>query len=308
MTDTSASPDHPDQPVTQRYVLVAGATGRQGGAIARGLLRDGHSVRALTRNSGSPAALALAAIGVAIVEGDLNAPASLVDAVEGVSTVVLVSTPYEEGCDAEIRQGIALVDAATRAGIEHFVFNSVASADRETGVAHFDSKGVVERHLKSTGMPYTIVAPSAFVDDWLTDPDALADLQGGHLSMAMPPTRELQQISIAEVAAVSVLVAEQREPFLGQRIEIASDSVSGQQMAAIISRASNRKIEYCELSLVQAQESMGAELATMFAWFDTTGFDVEVDALRKRFPSVGWMTFEQWALAQDWSALNIANK
>jgi len=257
----------------------------------------------LTRNPSSPAAVALADLGASVVAGDLNDPTSLVDAVQGVDTVVLVSTPYEEGPEAEIRQGTALVDAARSAEVEHFVFNSVASANLETGVAHFDSKGVIEGHLEATGMPYTIVAPSAFVDDWLTDPEALADLKGGHLSMAMTPTRELQQISIAEVAAVSVVVAEQREPFLGERIELASDSISGGEMAKIISQVSGLDIEYNELSAAQVQEFMGDDLATMFTWFETTGFHVEVEALQQRFPTVGWTTFEQWAQAQDWSAL-----
>ena len=298
------TPSHVSNPaVPRRLVLVAGATGRQGGAIARGLLRDGHAVRALTRNPASPAAVALTGLGASVVVGDLNDPSSLVDAVEGVDTVVLVSTPYEEGPEAEIRQGTALVDAAKNAAVEHFVFNSVASGNRKTGVPHFDSKGVIERHLEATGMPYTIVAPSAFVDDWLTDLDALGDLKGGHLSMAMTPTRELQQISIAEVAAVSVLVTEQREPFLGERIELASDSISGLEMAKIISQESGQNIEYRELSAAQAQEFMGYDLATMFTWFETTGFDVEVAALQQRFPTVGWTTFEQWAQAQDWSAL-----
>ena len=303
MTETSSSQLESGLRMPQRHVLVAGATGRQGGAIARGLLRDGHIVRGLTRNPGSPAARALDEIGAAVVAGDLNDPDSLAAAVEGASTVVLVTTPYEEGADAETRHGLALVDAAMSVGIEHFVFNSVAGADVETGIAHFDSKGIVERYLETTGMPYTIVAPCAFVDDWLSDPDSLDDLRGGHLSMPMTPTRALQQTSIPEVAAVSVLVAEQREPFLGQRIEVASDSVSGLQMAEIISRASKRSIEYRELSATQAQEMMGDELAAMFAWFEGTGFDVDAEALHRRFPTVAWTTFEQWALAQDWSVL-----
>jgi uncharacterized protein YbjT (DUF2867 family) len=223
--------------------------------------------------------------------------------VADAGTVVLVSTPYEEGAEAETRHGLALVDAAVSAGVEHFVYNSVAGADVATGVAHFDSKGVVERHLAATGMPYTIVAPAAFVDDWLSDPDSLADLGSGYLSMPMTPDRALQQVSIPEVAAVSVLVAEGRDPFLGQRIEVASDSVSGAQMAEIISRAANRRIEYRELSAAQAQELMGGELAAMFAWFEGTGFDVDTEALHRRFPTVAWTTFEQWARAQDWSVL-----
>jgi uncharacterized protein YbjT (DUF2867 family) len=303
MTDSSPSPLESELPVPQRHVLVVGATGRQGGAIARGLLRDGHVVRGLTRNPDSPAARALTELGASVVAGDLNDPGSLAAAVAGVSTVVLVSTPYEEGADAETRHGLALVDAAVSAGIEHFVYNSVAGADVTTGVAHFDSKGAVERHLAASGLPYTIVAPAAFVDDWLSDPDSLDDLKSGHLSMPLLPDRALQQVSIPELAAVSVLVAEGRGPFLGQRIEVASDSVSGLQMAEIISLAAKRSIEYQELSPAQAQELMGDELAAMFAWFEETGFDVDVDALHRRFPTVPWTTFEQWALAQDWSVL-----
>ncbi len=132
MTETSSSPLASGLCMPQRHVLVAGATGRQGGAIARGLLRDGHVVRGLTRNPGSPAARALDEIGASVVAGDLNEPDSLAAAVKGASTVVVVTTPYEEGADAETRHGLALVDAAMSVGIEHFVFNSVKASSSAT--------------------------------------------------------------------------------------------------------------------------------------------------------------------------------
>ena len=100
---------------TRLKVLVTGATGKQGGATARLLVKHGHYVRALTRNAASPAAQALAATGVELVPGDLQDRDSVDRAVAGMDAMFLVTAPFG-GVDAETRQGIAAADSAKAAG------------------------------------------------------------------------------------------------------------------------------------------------------------------------------------------------
>src|SRR5262245_43708575 len=138
-------------------VLVTGATGQQGGALARILLRKGHKVRALTRRPDDPGARDLKRLGAMIVTGDFEDEASLDRAMEGVDAVFAMSTPMEGGARAEARAGIALADAADRADVAHLVYTSVGSADRNTGVPHFDSKYEVEKRIRSLGIPFTIM-------------------------------------------------------------------------------------------------------------------------------------------------------
>jgi len=127
-----------------RPILVAGATGRQGGAVVHRLLRRGHRVRALTRDPAKPDAQDLTRAGAEVTPGDMNDRASLDAALVGVRAVFSVQNFWDAGFDAEIRQGRNLADAAVAAGVEHLVYSGVASADRNTGIPHFESKWAIE--------------------------------------------------------------------------------------------------------------------------------------------------------------------
>jgi uncharacterized protein YbjT (DUF2867 family) len=107
-----------------KLVLVTGATGKQGGAVVEALLTRGHQVRALTRNSASPAANRLRQQGVEIAVGDFTDHDSLVRAMRGADDVYAMSTPYEQGAEKETAQGNSLTDAAKAAGVAHFVYVS----------------------------------------------------------------------------------------------------------------------------------------------------------------------------------------
>ena len=128
---------------TPKLVLVTGATGNQGGAVVRALLKQEHQVRALTRNPASPAAQRLAEQGVEIAIGDFTDHDSLVRAARSVDAIYAMTTPFEQGVEKETAQGIAMTNAAKAAGVGHLVYSSVASADRATGIPHFDSKYAV---------------------------------------------------------------------------------------------------------------------------------------------------------------------
>src|SRR6266853_5500739 len=127
-------------------VVVTGATGNQGGAVVKNLLERGHEVRAVTRSTESAKARELANAGVTLVRASLEDTAALTKALEGATSLFAMTTPFEGGTQAETRQGISAADAAKAAGV-HLVFTSVGSANRQTGVPHFDSKYEVERHI-----------------------------------------------------------------------------------------------------------------------------------------------------------------
>jgi uncharacterized protein YbjT (DUF2867 family) len=238
-----------------------------------------------------------------IVQGDFDDRESLDQALAGATAAFLVATPYESGSIAETRQALAFVDSARSSGTAHLVYSSVACADKRTGIPHFESKHQVERHIESSGITHTILAPVAFVDDFIDEPDSRAELSRGWLAMPLSPTRELQQVSIAEVAELAALAIEQRDGFLGLRIEVASHSIAAQRMAQVLSQATGHDIAYREVPLDDARGQMGDEVADMFAWFERAGFDVDIEKLRNAYPDVQWQTFEEWAGAQDWSRL-----
>jgi len=280
-------------------VLVTGATGQQGGSVSNALLDRGHRVRAFTRR---PAAAAgLVARGAEVVAGDFADPATLIEAARDVDVVFLMGNSWEAGTAAETAQGIAAVEALKRAGVRHVIYSSVASADRATGIPHFDSKYEIEQRLAASGLRYTVVAPAAFMDN-LVGPWTIGALREGTLALALPPGKSLQQVAVADIGRFVALVAEQRDAFAGRRIDIAGDAIAGTDMAVALSRAMGRPVAYAEVPL-EALRQQSSEAAIMFEWFDRVGYSADIPALRREFPEIGWTDFAGWAAGVDWRAL-----
>jgi uncharacterized protein YbjT (DUF2867 family) len=283
-------------------VLVTGATGQQGGAVARTLLQRGHHVLALTRDAGSHKAQELTKLGAQVVEGDFEDSERLEHLMTGVDTVYAMATPFSEGgLEGEVRHGRHLIDAARFARVRHFVYSSVAGADQASGVPHFETKHAVEEHLRSGALPFTILAPVFFMENFL-GPLFAQRMHESVLALPMPAHRGLQMVALADLAAFTVRVMEEGEPFFGRRIEVASDEVTGEQAAALISYVSGHKLRYEEVPL-EAVRSRSEDLERMYAWFQREGYHVAIPLLRADYKDVGWHTFEDWARLQDWPAL-----
>ncbi|MEV5238112.1 NmrA/HSCARG family protein [Streptomyces cinnamoneus] len=282
-------------------IAVTGATGAQGGATARALLAAGHRVRALTRNPGSPAADALRGLGADVRHADFDDPASLDAALAGADSLFAVTTPFGTDIATETRQGKALVDAAAAARLGHVVFTSAAHADRGTGVPHYESKYAIEQHLRAAGVPWTVIAPVAFMDNYASG-WTLDGLRDGTFAWPMPTGCPLTLIPAADIGAFAALVLQRRDEFLGRRIDIASDELTPGAIAEALGVATGRPVAHQEVPLAYVR-SRSEDLAAMFAYFATVGLDVDVAGLRRDYPEVGWHTFADWAAAQDWPAL-----
>lgn len=285
-------------------VAVTGATGAQGGATARALLASGHRVRALTRDPASPAADALRRLGAEVCRADFDDPASLAVAFAGADSLFAVTTPFGTSVDTETRQGIALVDAAVRARLGHIVFTSAAHADRGTGIPHYESKRRTERYLATADVPWTVIAPAAFMDNYAHG-WTLEGLREGRFAWPMPADRPLTLISAADIGAFAALVLGRRDEFAGQRVDIASDELTPDRMAEILSAAVGRPVAHQYLP-VDVVRKWSTDLAAMFAYFTAHGLDVDVAGLRHDYPEVGWRGFTDWAAAQDWGTLLTA--
>lgn len=286
---------------TKLSVLVMGATGQQGGAVVQSLLPKGHRIRTVTRNTDSPKAKRLQEQGVEVLKGDLSDVNSIVQAATGMDTVYAMTTPFEAGIEAEVKQGITLVDAVKQAGIGHLVFGSVASADQSTNIPHFESKHEVEKYIATQNIPYTISAPAAFMDN-LISPWFLPSLKEGTLKLGMPADRLLQQVSVKNIGEFAASLIERREQVFGKRFDFAGDELTGAETVAVVSKLSGRNIGYegFDPELMRADN---ADFAEMFSWFDRVGYNVDIQKLRREFPEVQWQTFDDWARKQDWDSV-----
>ncbi len=282
-------------------VLVMGATGNQGGAVVRHLLPKGHQIRTLTRNPNSPKAKQLQEQGVEVIKGDFFDANSLISAAKGMDTVYAMTTPFEVGVDREVEQGIALVDAIKQAKVRHLVFGSVASADQQTGIPHFDSKYEVEKYIATLNIPYTISAPVAFMDNLLS-PWFLPSLKEGTLKMGMPADRPLQQVSVNNIGAFAASLIERREKVFGQRFDFAGDELSGTETMKAVNKVSGLNLGY-EGFNPEMMRADNADFAEMFSWFNRVGYDVDIQKLHREFKEVQWQSFETWAGEQDWSVI-----
>jgi len=270
-------------------ILVTGATGTQGGAVARELLRRGYQVRGLTRHPASERARALAAEGVAMVAGDFDDPDSLERAMHGAYGVFAVTDFWEHGYAREVAHGKALVDAAKRAGIHHFVYTSVASADQATGIPHFDSKYEVERYLAASGLSWSVVRPVSFMDNWRWRREEI--LAGEYRDPGAPEQRH-QWIAASDIGFFVGEAFEHPDEWLGRALDIAGDELSLAELAVLLSDVTGRPVRHVQIPWAEYEAGNGPELTQMHRWFAGVGYGVDIAALRKRYP--GLITARQY--------------
>ena len=281
----------------ERTIVVTGATGKQGGAVARELVRRGFRVRAITRDTSKPAAMELGKLGVEVLLGDLDDPESLRHPLESASGVFSVQNFWETGYDREVAQGIALAELAKDVGVEHFVYNSVGSAHRETGLSHFESKWKIEERIRELDLPYTIFRPVYFMDNW-ENPALRSMLMGGTLALPLDPDRELQELATADIGAFVGMAFSDREAWLGRELDLAGDELSMSKTAEAFGRVIGRPVNYVQLPWEKYREVAGEEYTEMMRWFELVGYEADIEVLRELYPAL--TTLEQYLRAHGW--------
>jgi uncharacterized protein YbjT (DUF2867 family) len=279
-------------------VVITGSTGKQG-APSRGASSSEATRSAPSRATPTQARRSsLANAAATLVAASLEDTAAITKALEGATSLFAMTTP-SGGTDAETRQGVAAADAATAAGV-HLVFTSVGSANRQTGILHFDTKYEVEKHIAKVGVRATILAPVYFMENLYFAKEQLAK---GIYAATLPPTRTLAQVAVADIGAVAVRVLEDAGHFTGKRFGLASDELTGNDVVAILSRVTGRPFAYYQVPLDVIRQRMGEDGARMYEWLDRVGYTVDRGALHREFPDVAFHDLESWAKTQDWNAL-----
>jgi uncharacterized protein YbjT (DUF2867 family) len=284
-------------------ILVTGATGQQGGATARELLNSGHKVFAMTRKPESEAAKALKAQGAHIVQGDLNDAKSLERALKGMWGVFAVQNTWEAGVEQEEVQGKRMAEVARKAGVGHFVYSSVGSAHRKTGIPHFDNKWRIEETIRKLDFPsYTIVRPVFFMEN-LSSPWFKPGIDDGKLTLAIKPDTKLQMIAVRDIGKYHAIAFEQHDRLNGKAFDIAGDELTMPQAAEVLSRETGHTVVF-DPPPIQAVREMSEDFALMCEWFDRVGYDVDMPALQKEF-GVAPTKFADWAAAVEWGMVKV---
>lgn len=281
----------------ERTVLVTGATGQQGGAAARELLGRGFPIRVTTRKPDSENARALAARGAEVVAADYDQDDALRNALAGVWGLFSVQNTWEAGVEREEEQGKRLARIAREAGVQHFVYSSVGSADRSTGIPHFDNKARVEQTIRDLRFPsYTILRPVFFMDNF-TSPWFLPGIREGKLMLGIRPTTKLQMVAVADIGRYALRAFERAEEMNGVELDIAGDERTMLETAAILSKASGRKIEFVQTPIEEVRK-WSSDFAAMLEWFDAVGYDADIPTLDRQYGR--GIKLNEWAARAPW--------
>ena len=275
-----------------KIIFVTGATGKQGSAAVESLINNGFTVKALTRNPDSAAAQKLKNLGAQIVIGNLDDTNSYRDQLRDVHGIFCVLT-YENGIDREIKQGIALANLSKEYGINHFLYSSVIGNDLNTGIPHWESKFIIENHIKQISLPYTIIRPCSLLENFLIPQVKNRILKGKFPS---PVNKQVVQQFMAskDVGAISACIFLNSEKYMGNTINLATDEMNMEQMALIFSEVTGKKVTFQKLPMFITRLVMGKNLYKMFKWINENNavFVKDLHAFRNEFNNL--TTTREW--------------
>jgi uncharacterized protein YbjT (DUF2867 family) len=262
-----------------RTILITGVTGKQGGAVARALRSTGFRLYGLTRKPNDERTAALARSGVEIIKGDLDDEASLRRALAGAWGVFSVQNTGEAGVEREETQGKRLATLAREVGVEHFVYTSVGSADKRTGVPHFDNKWRIEETVRGLRFPsHVILRPVFFMENLL----APFSLHGSTLAWALGPDTKLQMIAVDDIGWFGARAFTDATHLNRREIDLAGDVRTMQEAAEILTETLGRPIAFAQTPIEQVRQ-YSDEMASMLQWFERVGYSANIAGLEREF-------------------------
>ena len=246
-----------------KIIAVVGATGAQGGGLARAILNDANSdfaVRALTRNPDSEKARALAAKGAEVVRADLDDPASIQAAFEGAYGAFCVTNFWEHfSADKEKVQARTMAEAAQRAGLKHVIWSTFEDArdsvplsdDRmptlqgKYKVAHFDAKAEADEYFRELSVPTTFLRTSGYYENFIHFGWGPQRDENGALVLVFPlDDVKMPMIGAEDIGKCAYGIFKRGDEYIGRTVGIAGEHLSGEEMAAALSEAIGTDIRY----------------------------------------------------------------
>jgi uncharacterized protein YbjT (DUF2867 family) len=284
-----------------RVVAVTGATGRQGGAVARHLLSEGWRVRAVTRRPDRPAARALAALGAEVVRADMMNKSELTQAFRDVYGVFSVQNFMPEGTDAEIRQGTNVADAAQATGVQHVVYGSAGTGASDTGIGSWNSKLTVEAYLRTLGLPHTVLRPMAFME-LMTDRGYFPAVSTWSLMpKLMGPDRPVGWVCVDDLGAIVARAFAEPDRFIGAELSLVADVQSIAQCRQIWGELYGRRPRRLPMPTWMFRRFVGSDLITMWSWLRTAQFDMDPTPTRTLLPTA--LTVREWLVRRRSTAV-----
>lgn len=292
----------------QKVILVTGATGLQGGSVAREALKQGFKVRILVRDINSPKAKALIQKGAEAVVGNFDDPSSLERAMQNADAVFSMTNPATPGTDSERQQGHALIQSALNSGVQQFVHTSVARAGTHTDFPRWESnywpkeywtdKWEVEEAIRTAGFAsWTILKPAFMMDNFVDSEHRkimFPHIQQGELKTAILPDTQLDLITADDVATFACAAFNNPEKFNEKNIELASESLTMSEVAAVLSDVTGERLTVYSLSPEEAvNQGIFLGVVRSHEWDNEVGYNVDIDSLKTY--NLKLTPFKEWA-------------
>ncbi|HEX2053925.1 MAG TPA: NmrA/HSCARG family protein [Actinomycetota bacterium] len=277
-----------------RMVAVCGATGRQGGAVARSLARRGWKVRGLTRRPDSKPARALEALGVEVVNADMDNRASLKAAFGGAYGVYSVQNGLKAGFEQELAQGRNVAEVAAESGVSHLVYGSAGPGGAPTGVQSWDTKLRVEESMRDLGLPLTILRPMAFME-LMTDKALYPALGTWNLwPKLMGEDRPVVWLCVPDLGEIAAAVFADPGRYAGKELVLASDVRTLRECRSIYEEVMGRAPASFPLPQWLFDKFTRGDLTTMWRWLRTNPVPLDTRPTRELLSDArtvrGWLT------------------
>ena len=288
-------------------ILIVGASGHLGGAVAQRLLVQGKPLRVMTRNP--PKVAYLEQQGAEVVIGDLRNPLSLQVACQGVDQVLAAAHALNGKGDnnphtVDDLGNRHLIDAAKAAGVKHFIFVSVRGARPQSPVAFFRIKYAIEEYLRASGLNFTILRPTAFMDLW-GQMMGLSVLKQGRAIILGSGNNPINFVAADDVALLACKVLEDPRA-LNRIIEMGGpENQTMNQVVGIFERLAGRQVKtrHIPLPVIRALSTLMqpinptlGRLAQAGVYMDTADLSYDMAETLREFP-LPLTHFEDWAFS-----------
>ncbi|MBI4167258.1 MAG: NmrA/HSCARG family protein [Acidobacteria bacterium] len=247
----------------KKIIAVVGATGAQGGGLVRAITSDpngGFTARAITRDTASDKAKAVAKLGAEVVAASIDDVESLKRAFGGAHGVFCV-TPFWEhfSPEREFAQATAMAQAAKDAGVKHAIWstledtrrwvpltdNRMATLQGKYKVPHFDAKGEADNVFRKLGVPTTFLVTSFYWDNFAFFGMGPKKGPDGKLALNLPMgTKKLPAIAVEDIGKCAYGIFKRGGEYINKTVGIAGEHLTGSEMAAALSKALGQPVTY----------------------------------------------------------------
>ena len=256
--------------------VITGATGRQGSAVVRHLLKEEACVKALTRNPNSKKAKQLTALGAELVTGDIANADALTTLFQGAAGIYSVQNPYTSSIAAEIQQGKNVADAARAAGVAHIVQGS-AGIGKKTGIPSWDSKLEIQEYMNSIELPLTVLRPTALME-------LINDL-GFHpmastfhiMPKLMGADKKVPRLAVDDLGAIAAKVFADPHRYIGQDLKLTSDLRTINEVRALYQEVLGKKAPHFPMPVFVFRMFTGDDLIIMWKYLRTANLNIDTD-------------------------------